>query len=398
MEKYKEEAYKNQIVTPWIVDSRSKDGIDYDKLINEFGTESITDELLNKFTKITGYSPHIFLKRKLFFSHRDFNKLLDEYVKGVPLYIYTGRGPSGNIHMGNKIIFDFTVWLQKVFNNSIVIIQMADDEKFYFKDISLEEAYNLGFENAKDIIACGFDINRTFIFSNLDYNGFTSRNRALLMKKINVNMLNSTYGFGLDSNIGMLQWPIHEIVPCMPSSFPFIFGNNNKAAMCLVPCAIDQDLFFRTFRDFANGLGCYKPCLIHSKFLVSLQGIQKKMSTSSNIPTAIFLNDSDKMIHEKIIKHAFSGGGNTLKEHKTFGCNLLVDVSYQYLLYFEEDEDKLNEITLKYGKGIMSTNEVKLYLINKLILLTEKHKKQRNEVTDDIVKKFYDIEKFKLNN
>jgi len=48
---------------------------------------------------------------------------------------------------------------------------MTDDEKFFFKDMTLEETYRLGKENAKDIIACGFDITKTFIFSNVDYVG-----------------------------------------------------------------------------------------------------------------------------------------------------------------------------------------------------------------------------------
>lgn len=50
-----------------------------------------------------------------------------------------------------------------------LVIQMTDDEKFLWKDLALEEAHRLAYENAKDIIACGFDINKTFIFSDLDY-------------------------------------------------------------------------------------------------------------------------------------------------------------------------------------------------------------------------------------
>ena len=46
---------------------------------------------------------------------------------------------------------------------------MTDDEKFMWRDLKLEEAHRLAYENAKDIIACGFDVNKTFIFSNLDY-------------------------------------------------------------------------------------------------------------------------------------------------------------------------------------------------------------------------------------
>ena len=50
-----------------------------------------------------------------------------------------------------------------------LVIQMTDDEKFLWKDLQLEEAHRLAHENAKDIIACGFDPKKTFIFSDLDY-------------------------------------------------------------------------------------------------------------------------------------------------------------------------------------------------------------------------------------
>jgi tryptophanyl-tRNA synthetase len=56
------------------------------------------------------------------------------------------------------------------------VIQLTDDEKFLFNksDLKLEEAYKCAFENARDIISFGFDPERTFIFSNLDYVGYRS--------------------------------------------------------------------------------------------------------------------------------------------------------------------------------------------------------------------------------
>ena len=51
------------------------------------------------------------------------------------------------------------------------MIQLTDDEKFLWKDLTLEEAHRLAVENARDIIALGFDVDKTFIFSDLDYIG-----------------------------------------------------------------------------------------------------------------------------------------------------------------------------------------------------------------------------------
>ena len=62
-------------------------------------------------------------------------------------------------------------YLQDAFDVPLVI-QLTDDEKFLWKDLKLEEAHRLSFENAKDIIACGFDINKTFIFSDIEYVGY----------------------------------------------------------------------------------------------------------------------------------------------------------------------------------------------------------------------------------
>ena len=61
-------------------------------------------------------------------------------------------------------------YLQEAFKVPLVI-QLTDDEKFLWKNLTVEESRRLARENAKDIIACGFDIRRTFIFSDFDYVG-----------------------------------------------------------------------------------------------------------------------------------------------------------------------------------------------------------------------------------
>jgi tryptophanyl-tRNA synthetase len=63
---------------------------------------------------------------------------------------------------------------------TLQVIQMTDDEKFFFRGMKLKEAYRLARENAKDIIACGFDMTKTFIFSDMDYVGFVSCFAVLL--------------------------------------------------------------------------------------------------------------------------------------------------------------------------------------------------------------------------
>jgi len=84
---------EDQKVTPWAVEGK----IDYMKLIKQFGTEVIDDELLERFKKVTGKDLHPWLKRGIFFSHRGLNQFLTAFENGDPIFLYTGRGPtSGN--------------------------------------------------------------------------------------------------------------------------------------------------------------------------------------------------------------------------------------------------------------------------------------------------------------
>jgi len=96
-------------------------------------------------------------------------------------------------------------------------------------------------------------------------------------------------------------------------------------------------------RDVAPRLGLPKPALLHSSFFPALQGAKSKMS-SSEATSSIFLTDSAKDIKNKINKYAFSGGGVTTEDHRKNGGNCAVDVSYQYLTFFMEDDKRLEEI------------------------------------------------------
>jgi hypothetical protein len=72
--------------------------------------------------RLTGKPAHPFLKRGIFFAHRELDTILDCYEKKEPFYLYTGRGPSSEaLHLGHLVPFLFTKWLQDVFNVPLVI-------------------------------------------------------------------------------------------------------------------------------------------------------------------------------------------------------------------------------------------------------------------------------------
>ncbi|KAJ3415685.1 tryptophan--tRNA ligase [Chytridiales sp. JEL 0842] len=383
-----------QIVTPWDVQGAQVDGkqvaIDYDRLINQFGTRKIDEALIARLEKLTGVKAHPFLRRGLFFSHRDLAGILDRYEKGKPFFLYTGRGPSsGSMHTGHMIPFLFCKWLQDVFQAPLVI-QLTDDEKFYVKqDLKLDEAHKYAIENAKDIISFGFDPERTFIFSNLDYmGGGFYQNICKIAKSITFNQARSSFGLVDSDNIGKVHFCSIQAAPSFSNSFPAMFGTKGDIP-CLIPCAIDQDPYFRLTRDVAPKLKYPKPALIHSQFFPALQGSGTKMSASVG-DSAVFITDTPAQIKNKINRHAFSGGRDTAEEHARLGGNPDVDVSFQWLKFFLDDDEELETIERTYRSGELSTGNLKkrcIEVVSKMVLETQERRKL---VTDEVVKKFMD--------
>lgn len=384
-----------------------KGKIDYNKLVDNFGSKLIDAELLERIERLTvgrGTVPylHRFLRRDIFFSHRDMVKICECLEQNKPFYLYTGRGPSsGAMHLGHLVPFMFTQWLQQAFQCPLVI-QMTDDEKFLFKGVyddetgdNLDYFAHLTMENAKDIIACGFIPEKTFLFSDLQYVGTMYPTIVRIWKAVTVNTVNGIFGFDGSANMGKIAFPAIQAAPSFPSAFPRVLGSGKESAnmACLIPCAIDQDPYFRMTRDIAHKLVPKdhplggKPALIHSKFFPPLQGAEGKMS-SSDENSAIFLTDTADMIEKKIKEYAFSGGQETKKLQQELGANLDVDVAYQWLRFFLEDDEELAKIGKDYSTGsgeFWSTAKVKARLVEVLKEVVDCHQAKRQTITDEVV-------------
>ncbi|KAH8278658.1 hypothetical protein KR018_006655 [Drosophila ironensis] len=390
------DAPAEDVVDPWNVASSSDAGVDYDKLIKRFGSSKIDAELIARFEKITGKKAHHLIRRGMFFSHRDLHTILTLRESGKPFYLYTGRGPSsGSLHVGHLVPFIMTKWLQETFDVPLVI-QLTDDEKTLWKDLKVEDAIKLARENAKDIVAMGFDVNKTFIFNNLEFMGKCPamyQNIIRIQKCVTFNQVKGIFGFGDSDIIGKIGFPAAQAAPAISSTFPFLFGN--KKVHCLIPCAIDQDPYFRMTRDVAPRLGFPKCALIHSTFFPALQGAKTKMS-ASDTNSAVYLTDTPKQIKNKINKYAFSGGRATVEEHRKLGGVPDVDVSYQLLKFFLEDDDKLQEVREAYSKGEMLTGEIKKLAVETLTPIVEQHQAARKLITDEVLDKYFELRPLKF--
>ena len=355
------------IVTPWEI----KGNVDYDKLVKEFGTERITAPILRRIEKHTG-KLHYMLRRGIFFSHRDMNWLLDKYEKGERFFLYTGRAPSDNTHLGHLVPWLFTKWLQDKFDVELWF-QFPDEEKFLFKEkLTLEDTKKYTYENMLDIIALGFDKKKTKFIVDTKHAHLMYKEACKVAKRITFSTAKAAFGFSEQTNIGAIFYTAMQAVPAF---LPSVFAGKNIP--CLIPHAIDQDPHFRVSRDVMPKIGRYKPAAIHCRFLPGLS-VGGKMS-SSEAQTTIYTTDDEKTVRDKIIKYAFSGGQSTVEEHRRKGGNPDVDIAYQYLTFFEEDDKKLNKIYHDYKSGSLLTGELKQICIDKLNSLLKKHQSAREK-------------------
>lgn len=372
-----------QLVTPW--EAKAEGGFNYDRLQEEFGLQMITPELITNLEQATGHKASHFLTRGIFFAHQDVDRIIKAKRDGKEIFIYTGRGPSADsLHIGHLIPMLFAVYLQHIFD-CYVVIEISDEEKFYFKKGKLDEFLSYTQNNVKDIIACGFKPHKTFIFSSFKYQRYMRPLVAQLNKEVTINTANKIYGFDLDTNLGQISWSSYQEAPAMCGAFPHLFGDR-KDVLCLIPCAVDQAPYFRSLRDNCRKLGYPKPALICSKFLVALQGITEKMSTSGTM--AITVTDTLETLATKIRKYAFTGGGATMAEHEKYGADLTVDIPYIYLCHFMEDDERLKLIAERYSSGKMTTKEIKDILYEVLSKILKEHQQARSQITPDVYRMF----------
>ncbi|MFX1265524.1 MAG: tryptophan--tRNA ligase [Promethearchaeota archaeon] len=363
---------EEMVVTPWEV----KGKIDYDRLIKEFGTERITPQLKQRMYRITKET-HIMLERDYFFSHRDLNWILDEYDKKNKFTLYTGRGPSGHTHIGHLPTWMFTKWMQDRFDTRLYF-QMTNDEKYVFEpQLSLDDVRRFTYENTLDLLALGFEPENTFIIEDIEHIDLLYEIAVQVAKKVTFSAARAVFGFDNSMNIGGIWFPAMQAVPAFIHSW--LYGEKTP---CIIPCAIDQDPYWRVTRDVAERVGFYKPASIQNRFIPGLKE-GGKMSASDPMST-IFTTDTLKMAKKKVM-NAFTGGRATVEEQRRLGANPdICSVFKYYEFMFMPDDKELEDIERQCRGGEILCGECKQILAPRMVDFLEKHQAAREDVKDRV--------------
>lgn len=371
-------------ITPWGVSGNVQDK-DYDRIANEFGAKIIDERLLKRIKKVTG-DLHPFLLNGIFYAHRDLDLALDDYGNGKPFYLYTGRGPSGEMHLGHILPFMFTKWLQDKFNAEL-IIQITDDEKYLFREIEDRDLKEFTHNNIIDILSLGFDPDKTHILIDSEHSGILYNNAIKVARNITASSVKAVFGLKDSDNIGKFFFTSIQAVPAFILSYL-----KNENIRCLIPYGIDQDPHFKLARDVLPKLGYYKPSAIISKFIPSLQGSGKMSSSDPN--SVISLNDSRNTVRKKLMKYAFSGGRDTAEEQRKYGANPDIDFSFNIFRIMEDDQSKVSSIYESYKSGEMLSGEMKSIAAEKISEFLDILRSRREDVENNLDAYMFDEKKF----
>lgn len=361
---------KHQI-NPW----GGEDVKDYEKLSKEFGIQPFAP-LLKRLERIK--EPHLLMRRGVVFGHRDFDKVLGAIERKQSYAMMTGLMPSGKFHLGHKILAEQIIYHQQVLGGKIFLC-VADIEAYNLRMSNMEALRKTAInEYLLNYIALGLKPkNCDFYFQSErskdpDQANAFYRLAAMAARKTTFNEMRAIYGEISPAKVMSVMTQVSDILhPMLPE-----FGGFRHV---VVPVGIDQDPHIRLTRDIASRFNKeYKfPSLPSSTYHRFIKGLKGGKMSSSDPLSYIALTDNPEEIRSKIMKHAFSGGRETIAEHRKKGGIPEVDVSYQYLYaQFEPDDKKIKQIYEDYKSGALLTGELKEILIEKLEKFLRVHQKK----------------------
>jgi tryptophanyl-tRNA synthetase len=352
------------VVTPWEVSGR----IDYGKLVKEFGLTPL--EGLPK-----AFTDNLLFRRKKVFAHRDFQKILAAIKERKPFVMMTGLMPTGKFHIGHAVVARQMAFYQSL--GAKLYIAVADIEAFHARGQTLEESRRIAMEEyLPSYIALGLKPENCEVYFQSARSADAGRANAyyrlqnMLAKHATFSEFKAVYG---EISPGKMVAALLQAADMLHPQLPEFGG----PVPVVVPVGTDQDPHLRLARDLAARTKAYRFTTLASTYHVFVPGLGGGKMSSSDERSCIALTDDAKTVKMKVNKYAFSGGKDTVEAHRKHGGDPDVDVAYQYLTFFEEDDKKLKRYYDDYKSGKLLSGELKAILIAKLNAFLAEHQKRR---------------------
>lgn len=364
------------VLTPWEVSGN----IDYARIVKEFGLRAFEAKSLPR-----TFQDEILFRRGIIFAHRDFERILDALVKKKKFAMMTGLMPTGKFHIGHMLVAKQMIFYQKL--GAKVYVAVADVEAYLARGQSLEESRKIAIEEyVTNYAALGLNLTKCDLYFQSARSADGEKSNAyyclqnLLARHATFNEFRAVYG---EISPGKMTAALLQASDMLHPQLPEFEGNISV----VVPVGIDQDPHLRLARDMSQRISEIKFQQLSSTYHYFISGLKGGKMSSSDLTSYISLTDTAKEVEMKVKKYAFSGGRDTIEEHRAKGGNPDVDVSFQYLkFFFEEDDKKLAKIESDYRNGKLLTSELKKIVIEKINAFLKEHQARREKAKKEVEK------------
>ncbi len=223
---------------------------DYQNLFQEFGIEAF-DDLLESVP-----DPHYLMRRGVIFGHRDYRPVLEAIQHDDPAAVLSGFMPTGDPHIGHKLVFDEIIWHQQQGLDAYALI--ADLEANAARGMSWDEIDEYAESYLLSLLALGFDPEEGTLYRQ-------SANRELqdlafdLGSEANFSEFQAIYGFDGETDVSHMQSVVTQMADiCYPQL--------EEPKPTVIPVGPDQDPHVRLARDLAKRMRYFKVTRAYASF------------------------------------------------------------------------------------------------------------------------------------
>ncbi|WP_248299497.1 tryptophan--tRNA ligase [Halorhabdus amylolytica] len=208
---------------------------DYRNLFEEFGIEEF-DEVLPEVP-----DPHYLMRRGVIFGHRDYRPVARAMREDDPFAVLSGFMPTGDPHIGHKLVFDEIIWHQRQGGDAYGLI--ADLEAHAARGLTWEEIDEHARDYILSLLALGFDPEEGTLYRQ-------SANRELqdlafeLGAEARFAEFQGIYGFDGETDVSHMQSVVTQIAD-------ILYPQLDEPKPTVIPVGPDQDPHMRLARDVA---------------------------------------------------------------------------------------------------------------------------------------------------
>ncbi len=262
---------------PWGSSSVS----DYRNLFEEFGIEEF-DEVLDQVP-----NPHYLMRRGVIFGHRDYRPVAEALRNDDPAAVLSGFMPTGDPHIGHKLVFDEIVWHQQQGADAYALI--ADLEANAARGMTWTEIDEHARNYLLSLLALGFDPEEGTLYRQ-------SENRAVqdlafeLGAEANFSEFQAIYGFDGETDVSHMQSVVTQMAD-------ILYPQLEEPKPTVIPVGPDQDPHVRLARDLAERMRFFKVSEAYASF--ELDSLERDLVADfyDRLGPADFDDDSLRCIH-----------------------------------------------------------------------------------------------------